>query len=186
MLHNQKVELGNDKSLSLSEASDLKLKLQSDGENAFPFDFGENVVSVHFESSFSKQHSEREQSSDHEIRKAISTDRHQLSIGLSGQEEIVQYRREVSCSSSLNFLRGSSDQRSQELECPELCRLVFEKQRVSRKEKCNRLNLEYQLSRMVRRKRKKTSKKDTGGGHPFKHRRKEEELTKLVKLNCLM
>ena len=92
VLHNQKVKLGDDKSLSLSEAIDLELKFQSDGENAFPFDFGENVP-VHFESSFSKQDSEREQSSDYEVKKAISSDRNQLSIGSSGQEEIVQYRR---------------------------------------------------------------------------------------------
>ena len=174
VLRNQKVELGNEKSVSISEASDLELKLQSDGENVFPFDFGENVVSVHFESSFSKQSSECEQSSDYEIWKAISTDRNRLSIGLSGQEEILQYRREVSCSSSPNFLRWSGDQRSLELEYPELCTMLFTKQKVSWKEKWNNLKLKCLSSRGVWRKRKKMSKNETGGGHPFKNWRRKK------------
>ena len=33
---------------------------------------------------------------------------------------------------------------------------------------------------------KKGLKNETGGGHPFKRQKKKEELTKLVKLNCLM
>ena len=65
------------------KARELELMLQSDGENVLPSDFGEILVSVHFESSFSKQDKEREQSLDYEVKKASSTDWNQLSIGLS-------------------------------------------------------------------------------------------------------
>ena len=106
-------------------------------------------------------------------------------MSLSGREETVKYRTEMSCSSP-NLLRASDDQRSLEFEYPELCRLLFKKQRFSRTEKRDKLKFERQLSRGVWRKRKKMLKKETGVGHPFKHRRKKEELTKLVKLNCLM
>ena len=156
------------------------------GGNACAFDFGENVVPVHFKSSFSKRDNEPKQSSDFEVKKATNTDWNQLSIGLSGQEETVKYRKEVSFSSSPCLLRESDDQRSLELEYPELCTLLFGKQRVSRNEKWNRLNLKYQSFTGVWRKRKKKSKNENGGGHPFKHRRKKAALTKLVKLNCLM
>ena len=185
VLHIQKGEFGDDKSVSPSREIDLELKLLFDGENSFPFDFGENVVPVHFKSSFSKRDNEQKQSSDFEVKIAIETDWNQLLIGLSGQEETVKYRREVSCSSSLSLLRGSDDQRSLDLEYPELCILLFGKQIIGRKEKWNKLKLKYQSSREVWRKRKKKSKNENGGGHPFKHRRKEEELTKLIKLKCL-
>ena len=96
----------------------------------------------------------------------------------------------MSYSSSPSLLRGSDDQRSLELEYPELCTLLFGKQIIGRKEKWNKLKLKYQSSRGVWRKRKKKSKNEIGhaclGGHPFKHRRKKAALTKLVKLNCLM
>ena len=105
---------------------------------------------------------------------------------LTGQQKIIKYRREVSYGFFPNRLRESDDQRSVDLEYPELCGLFFGKQRVSRKEKCNRLNLKNQLSRGVWRKRKKKSKNENGGGHPFKHRRKKEALTKSVKFNCLI
>ena len=59
-LHVHKIELGDDKLLTPPKASDLELKIPIDGENAFPFDFGENVVPVHFNSSFSKQDNERD------------------------------------------------------------------------------------------------------------------------------
>ena len=107
-------------------------------------------------------------------------------MGVFGQEEIVQYRRELSYSSSPNLLRAKDDQRSLELEDPKLCTLLFGKQRVSRKEKWNKLNLKCHSSSGVLRKRKKGWKNENGGGHPFRHWRQKEELTKLVKLNCLM
>ena len=156
-----------------------------DGGNACAFDSGENVVPVQFESSYSKQDNEREQSSDFEVMKAIETDWNQFSIGLSGQEETIKCRREVSCSSSPSLLRGSDDHKSLELEYPELYKLLFRKQKVSRKEKWNKLKTRCYSSRGVLSKRMKKSKNENGGGHPFKHRRKKEELTKLVKLNCL-
>ena len=109
-LHVHKIELGDDKSLTPPKASDLEMKIPIDGENAFPFDFGENVVPVHFDSSFPKQGSEREQSSDFEVKKAIGTDRNQLWVCLAGREETVKYRKEVSCRSSPSLLRGSDDQ----------------------------------------------------------------------------
>ena len=68
--------------------------------NACEFGFGENVVPVHFKSSFSKRDKEQKQTSDFEVKKAIETDWNQLSKGLSGQEERVKYKREVSFSSS--------------------------------------------------------------------------------------
>ena len=105
---------------------------------------------------------------------------------LTGQQEIIKYRREVSYGFFPYLLRESDDQRSVDLEYPELCGLLFGKQRVSRKEKWNRPNLKNQLSTGVWRKRKKKSKNENGAGHPFKHRRKKEALTKSVKLNCLM
>ena len=101
---------------------------------------------------------------------------------LSGREEIVQYRWELSCSSSTNLLRASDDHRSAKLEYPELCKLLFGKRRVSRKEKWNKLKLEYQSNRVVWRKRKKSLKNETGGEHPFKHRRNKEELSKDAEL----
>ena len=101
---------------------------------------------------------------------------------LSGSEEIVHYRRELSCISSTTLLRASDDHRSAELEYPELCKLLFGKQRVSRKEKWNKLKLEYQSNRVVWRKRMKSLKNETGGGHPFKHRRNKEELSKDAEL----
>ena len=85
VLHIQKVEFGDDKSLTSSKTRDLELKLPSDGGNACAFDFGENVVPVHLGRSFSKQESEREQSSDYEVKKAIRTDRNQLLMCLSGR-----------------------------------------------------------------------------------------------------
>ena len=122
------------------------------GGNGCAFDFEENVVPVHFKSSFSKRDNEQKQSSDFEVKKAIETDWNQFSIGLSGQEETIKYRREVSCSSSPSLLRGSDDQRSLELEYPELCILLFGKQIIGRKEKWNKLKLKYQSSRGVWRK----------------------------------
>ena len=186
VLHIQKGEFGDDKSVSLSKENDLGLKIQKDGKKDCAFDSGENVVPVQFEISYSKQDNKREQSSDFEVKKAIETDWNQFSIGLSGQEETIKYRRKVSCSSSPSLLRGSDDQRSLELEYTELCILLFGKQIIGRKEKWNKLNLKSQLSRGVWCKRKKRSKNENGGGHPFKHRRKKAALTKLVKLNCLM
>ena len=141
---------------------------------------------VHFKSSFSKRDKEQKQTSDFEVKKAIETYWNHLSIGLPGPEETVKYKREVSFSSSPSLLRGSDDQRSLELEYPELCILLFGNQIIGRKEKWNKQNLKYQSSRGVWRKRKKKSKNEIGGGHPFKHRRKKAALTKLVKLNCLM
>ena len=171
--------------MSPSREIDLELKLLFDGENSFPFDFGENVVPVQFESSYSKQDNEREQSSDFEVKKAIGANRNQLTRGVCSREEIVQYRREVSYSSSPNFLRAKDDQRGLEFEYPKLCGLLFRKQKVSRKAKWNKLKTRCYSSRGVLRKRAKKSKNENEGGHPFKHRRKKEELTKLVKLNCL-
>ena len=133
VLHIQKGEFGDDKSLSPSREIDLELKLLFDGENSFPFDFGENVVPVQFETSYSKQDNKREQSSDFEVKKAVNTDLNQFLIGLSGQEETIKYRREVSCSSSPSLLRGSDDQGSLELEYPELCILLFGKQIIGGK-----------------------------------------------------
>ena len=46
VLQIQKGKFGDDKSVSLSKEIDLELKLLIDGENSFPFDFGENVVPV--------------------------------------------------------------------------------------------------------------------------------------------
>ena len=155
------------------------------GGSACAFDFEENVVPVHFKCSFSKRDNEQKQSSDFEVKKAIETDWNQLLIGFSGQEKTVKYRREVSCSSSPSLLRGSDDQRGLELEYTELYKLLFRKQTVSRKENWNKLKTRCYSSRGVLRKRMKKSKNENGGGHPFKHRRKKEELTKLVKLNCL-
>ena len=186
VLHIQKGEFGDDKSVSLSKEIDLGLKFQKDGKKDCPFDSGEKVVAVHLESSYSKQDNKREQSSDFEVKKAVNTDLNQFSMGIFGQEEIEQNRREVSYSSSPNLLRVKDDQRGLELEYPKLSKLLFGKQGVSRKEKWNKLKLRFQSSRGVLRKRKKKSKNENGGGHPFKHRRKKEELTKLVKLNCLM
>ena len=164
--------------LSLSKASDLDLNFATNGEAAGSFDIGEDVVAKHLESSYAKQENERVQSSDFEVKKAIGIDRNQLSMCLSGREEIVQYRWELSSSSSTNLLRASDDHRSAELEYPELCKLLIGKQSVSRKEKWNKLKLEYQSNRMVWRKRKKRLKNETGGGHPFKRRRNKEELNK--------
>ena len=185
VLQIQKGKFGDDKSVSLSKEIDLELKLLIDGENSFPFDFGENVVPVQFESSFSKQDNKREQSSDFEVKKAVKTGLKQFSMGVFGREEIVQNKREVSYSSSPNLLRASDDQRSVDLEYPELYKLLFRKQKVSRKEKWNKLKTGCYSSRGFLRKRMKKSKNENGGGHPFKHRRKKVELTKLVKLNCL-
>ena len=185
VLHIQKGEFGDDKSVSPSREIDLELKLLFDGENSFPFDFGENVVPVQFESSYSKQDNKREQSSDFEVKKAVNTDLNQFSMGVFGREEIVQNRREVSYSSSPNLLKASDVQRGLELEYPELYKLLFRKQKVSRKEKWNQLKTRCYSSRGVLRKQMNKSKNENGGGHPFKHRRKKEELTKLVKLNCL-
>ena len=127
VLHIQKGEFGDDKSVSLSKENDLGLKIQKDGKKDCAFDSGENVVPVQFEISYSKQDNKREQSSDFEVKKAIETDWNQFSIGLSGQEETIKYRREVSCSSSPSLLRGSDDHESLELEYPELCILLFGK-----------------------------------------------------------
>ena len=93
MLHIQRGEFGDDKSVSPSREIDLELKLLFDGENSFPFDFGENVVAVHLESSYSKQDNKREQSSDFEVKKAVNTDLNQFLMGVFGREEIVQNRR---------------------------------------------------------------------------------------------
>ena len=106
--------------------------------------------------------------------------------GLNWPRKTVKYKWDLSCSSSPNLLRASDDQRSLEFEYPELCSLVFKKQRVIRKEMSDKLNFGWQLSRGVCCKRKKKMKKETGGGHPSKHRKKKEELTKLVKLNYLL
>ena len=133
VLHVHKIELGDDKSLTSPRASDLELKIPIDGGNASPFDFGENVVAVHFESSYSKQGHEQNQSSDFEVEKSIGTDRNQRSMRLTGQQEIIKYRREESYSSFPNLLRESDDQRSVDLEYPDLCGLFFGKQRVSRR-----------------------------------------------------
>ena len=62
----------------------------------------------------------------------------------------------MSCSSSPIFLRARDDQRSLDLEYPELSsRLFIGNQNVSRKEKWNKLNLEYQLFKGVWPKRRK-------------------------------
>ena len=98
---------------------------------------------------------------------------------------MVEYRREVSYSFSPNLLRGI-DQRGLELEYSELCRLLFVKERVNRIEKWRKLKLKCQPSRAVWRKQKTKLKNENGGGHPFEHRRKRKELTKLGKFNCLM
>ena len=156
------------------------------GGNACAFDFEENIEPVHFKCSFSKRDNEQKQSSDFEVKKAIETDCSQFSMGVFGREEIVQNRREVSYSSSPSLLRGSDDQRGLELEYPELYKLLFRKQKVSRKEKWNKLKTCCYSARGVLSKRMKNSKNENGGGHPFKHRRKKEELTKLVKLNCFV
>ena len=185
VLQIQKGKFGDDKSVSLSKEIDLELKLLIDGENSFSFDFGMNVVPVQFESSYSKQDNKREQSSDFEVKKAVKTGLKRFSMGVFGREEIVQNKREVSYSSSPNLLRASDDQRSVDLEYPELYKLLFRKQKVSRKEKWNKLKTRCYSSRGFLRKRMKKSKNENGGGHPFKHRRKKVELTKLVKLNCL-
>ena len=57
-----------------------------------------------------------------------------IEMSLSGREERVLYKREVSCSSCPILLRASDDQRYLELEYPELCRLLFELQNVRQKE----------------------------------------------------
>ena len=95
-------------------------------------------------------------------------------MGVLGREEIVQNRSEVSYSSSPNLLRAKDDQRSLELEYPELYKLLFGKQGVSRTEKWNKLKLRFHSSRGVLRKRKKRSKNENEGGHLFKHRRKKK------------
>ena len=131
-----------------SKASDLVQKYPNIGENASAFVIGESVMAVHFESFYSKQDTQWELPLDFAVKKAIGTDRNQKSIGLFGQEKVVQFRREVSCSSSPNFLKASDDQRS--LEYPELSsRLFIGKQSLSRKEKWKKLSLEYQLSKGV-------------------------------------
>ena len=92
VLHVHKIKLGDDKSLTSPRASD--------------------VVAVHIESSYSKQGHEQMQSSDFEEEKTIGTDRNQRSMRLTGQQEIIKYRREVSYGSFPNLLRESNDQRS--------------------------------------------------------------------------
>ena len=93
VLHNQKREFGDNKSVSPSGERDLELKFQKDGKNDCPFDSVENVMAVQLKSSYSKKDNEREQCSDFDVKKAISTNRNQLTMGVSGQEEIIQYRR---------------------------------------------------------------------------------------------
>ena len=162
VLHIQKGKFHDDMFLSLSKASDLELKLPNDGETACAFDIGEDVVAKHLESSYAKQEKERVQSSDFEVKRTIGIDRNHLFMCLSGQEEIVHYRRELSCISSTTLLRASSDDhRSEELDYPQLCKLLIGKQSVSRKEKWNKLKLEYQSNRLVWRKRKKRFKDET-------------------------
>ena len=109
VLHVHKIELDDDKSLTSPRASDLELKIPIQGGNASPFDFGENVVAVVFESSYLKQGHEQMQSSDFEVEKTIGTDRNQRSMRLTGQQEIIKYRREVSYGSFPNLLRESDD-----------------------------------------------------------------------------
>ena len=65
---------------------------------------------------------------------------------------------------------------------PSCASCYLENKRVSRKEIWNKLKLEYQSNRVVWRKRKKNLKNETGGGHPFKHRRKKEEFSKNAEL----
>ena len=182
VLHIQKGKFHDNKLLSLSKASDLDLKFPIDGEVACAFDIGENVVAVHLGSSYPTQDNERVQPADFEVKIAKGIDRNQLSMCLSGRKKIVQYRRQLSCSSSTNLLRSSDDHGSVELDYPELCKLLFGKQRVSRKEIWNKLKLEYQLNRVVWRKRKKSLKNEAGGGHTFKHRRNKEEFSKDAEL----
>ena len=182
VLHIQKGKFHDDKFLSLSKANDLDLKFPIVGEVACAFDIGEDVVAKHLESSYAKQKNERVHSSDFEVKKTIGIDRNHFLMCLSGREEIVHYRRELSCISSTTLLRATDGHRGAELEYPELCKLLFGKQRVSRKEKWNKLKLENQSNRLVWRKRKKRLKNETGGGHPFKHRRNKEELNKDSKL----
>ena len=55
VLHIQKVEIRDDKSLTPPKTGDVEQKLLKDGENVFAYDFGEKVVTIHFESSYSKQ-----------------------------------------------------------------------------------------------------------------------------------
>ena len=123
VLHIRKGKFHDDKSLQLSKESDLDLKMPNDGETACVFDIAENVVALLLGISYPKQDNEREQFSDFEVKKAIGNDRNQLSMCLCGREEIVLYRRQLSCSSSTNLLRASDDHRSAELEYPELCKL---------------------------------------------------------------
>ena len=55
VLHIQKLEFGDNKTLSPSKTSDLEHKFLNDGENVFAFVIGESVVAVHIESPYSKQ-----------------------------------------------------------------------------------------------------------------------------------
>ena len=144
VFHIQKGEFGDNKSVLLSRERDLELKFQKDGKNGCPFDSGENVVAEYLESSYFKQDNEREQSFDFEVKKAIGTNRNQLTMGVSGQEEIVQFRRKVSCNSPPNLLKESDDQRRLQLEYPELCKLLFGKRSVNRKEQWT--NIEFGVS----------------------------------------
>ena len=142
VLNIQKGEFGDNKSVSPSTESDLGLKVQKDGKNDCPFDSGENVVPVQFESSYSKQDKKREQSSDFEVKKAVNTDLNQFSVGVFGREEIVQYRRELSYSSSPNLLRAKDDQRSLELEYPKLCTQLFGKPKSQSEKEVEQIEFE--------------------------------------------
>ena len=46
------MEIGDDKPLSHSKASELEQKLPNNGENAFGFGFGENLGALNFKSSY--------------------------------------------------------------------------------------------------------------------------------------
>ena len=94
VLHIQKVEFADDKSLLPSKAPDLELKL-SMMEKMLVNMILERKQLRHTCSSYSKQDNELEQSSDFAVTKAIGTDRNQLSMGLTDREEIVQNKREV-------------------------------------------------------------------------------------------
>ena len=49
------MEFDDDRPLSPSKASDMDLRMPSNGKKDYVIDFEDNVVAVHFESSYSRQ-----------------------------------------------------------------------------------------------------------------------------------
>ena len=84
------------------------------------------------------------------------TDQNQFWMGLSGQKILIQCKRAMSCSFS-NLLKAIDDQSCLQSEYPELSRMLFGKQGVSRKKEWNRLSLRCQSSRRVWPKRRNFS-----------------------------